>query len=67
MTSTDAMDTEEGDGMTKMILEKTRSKVGKRQRRSDSLRGWDLEIYDPPRLLSIPPPDTKGKGEVLRE
>ena len=45
MTSTDAMDTEEGDAITKMTLDKTRAKVERRQRKIN-LRGWDLDIYD---------------------
>ena len=45
MTSTNAMDTEEGDAITKMLLDKTRAKVERRQRKINS-RGWDLDIYD---------------------
>ena len=36
MTSTNAMDTEEGDAITKMILDKTRAKVERRQRKINS-------------------------------
>ena len=55
-TSTDAMDTEEGDAITRMILDKTRAKVERRQRKINS-RGWDLDIYGIPRPLSIPLPE----------
>ena len=66
MTSTDAMDTGEGDTITKMILDKTKVKEGRRQRRI-TLRGWDLDIYDVPRPLSIPLPESKEKGEIPTE
>ena len=39
-TSTDAMDTEEGDAITKMILDKTKIKARQMQRRSRSVKGW---------------------------
>ena len=37
MASTNAMDTEEGDAITRMILDKTRAKVERRQRAMSSL------------------------------
>ena len=55
-TSTDAMDTEEGDAITKMILDKTKIKARQMQRRS-IVRGWDMELDDVPRPLSVPLPD----------
>ena len=56
-TSTDAMDTEEGDAITKMILDKTKIKARRMQRRSRSVKGWDMELDDVPRPLSVPLPD----------
>ena len=56
-TSTDAMDTEEGDAITKMILDKTKIKARWVQRRSRSVKGWDMELDDVPRPLSVPLPD----------
>ena len=53
-TSTDAMDTEEGDAITKMILDKTKIKARWMQRRSRSIKGWDMELDDVPRPLSVP-------------
>ena len=66
MTSTDAMDMEEGDAITKMILDKTKVKVEKRQRRINS-RGWDLDTYDIPRPLPIPLPGNREKTEAPTE
>ena len=60
-TSTDAMDTEEGDTITKMILDKTKVKARWVQRRSRLIRGWDMEPDDAPRLLSIPLPESEMK------
>ena len=65
-TSTDAMDTEEGDAITKMILDKTRAKVERRQRKINS-RGWDLDVYDIPRPLSIPLPENRERAEAPTE
>ena len=56
-TSTDAMDTEEGDAITKMILDRTKIKARWMQRRSRSVKGWDMELDDVPRPLSVPLPD----------
>ena len=44
--STDAMDTEEGDAITKMILDKTKIKARQVQRRSRLSKGWDMEPDD---------------------
>ena len=57
------MDTEEGDAITKMIIDKTKAKVERRQRRI-ALRGWDLDTYDVPRPLSIPLPEYQEKGDM---
>ena len=57
------MDMEEGDAITKMIIDKTKAKVERRQRRI-ALRGWDLDTYDVPRPLSIPLPENQEKGDV---
>ena len=66
MTSTDAMDTEEGDTITRMILDKTRAKVERRQRKINS-RGWDLDIYDTLRPLSISLPENRERVEASTE
>ena len=50
ITSTDAMDTEEGDVITKMILDKMKIKARRMQRRSRLIKGWDMELDDVPRL-----------------
>ena len=55
--STDVMDTEEGDAITKMILDKTKIKARQVQRRSRLSKGWDMEPDDAPRLLSVPLPE----------
>ena len=51
------MDTEEGDAITKMILDKTKIKARWMQRRSRLIKGWDMELDDVPRPLSVPLPD----------
>ena len=56
-TSTDAMDKEEGDAITKMILDKTKIRARLMQRRSRSVKGWDMELDDVLRPLSVPLPD----------
>ena len=56
-TSTDAMDTEEGDAITKMILDKTKTRARLMQRKSRSIKGWDMELDDVLRPLSVPLPD----------
>ena len=45
-TSTDAMDTEGGDAITKMILDKTKVKERQMQRKSSLTKGWDMELND---------------------
>ena len=52
--STDAMDTEEDDTITKMILDKTKIKARWVQRRSKLSKGWDMEPDNVPRPLSVP-------------
>ena len=64
-TSTDAMDTEEGDAITKMILDKTKIKARWMQRRSRSVKGWDMELDDVPRPLSVPLPDYASAKRAL--
>ena len=44
--ATDAMDTEEGDAITKMILDKTKIKARWVQGRSRLIKGWDMEPDD---------------------
>ena len=63
--STDAMDTEGGDAITKMILDKTKSKVRQMQRRSRLIKGWDMEPDDAPRPLSVPLPDYENEDRVV--
>ena len=65
-TSTNAMDTEEGDIITKIILEKTRAKVERRQRKINS-RGWDLDMYDMLRPLSITLPESRERTKASTE
>ena len=64
-TSTDAMDTEEGDAITKMILDKTKTKARQMQRRSRLIKGWDMEPDDTLRPLSIPLPDYENEDRVV--
>ena len=64
-TSTDAMDMEEGDAITKMILDKTKVKVRWVQRRSRLSKGWDMEPDDAPRLLSVPLPESENVNRVI--
>ena len=63
--STDAMDTEEGDAITKMILDKTKTKARWMQRRSRLIKGWDMEPDDAPRPLSVSLPDYKNEDRVV--
>ena len=64
-TSTDAMDTEEGDAITKMILDKTNIKARQVQRRSRLIKGWDMEPDDTLRLLSVPLPKSENENRVV--
>ena len=64
-TSTDAMDTEEGDAITKMILDKTKIKARQMQRRSRLTKGWDMEPDDALRPLSIPFPKNEGEDMAV--
>ena len=63
--STDAMDTEEGDAITKMILDKTKIKARWMQRRSRSIRGWDMEPDDALRPLSVPLPENEDEDRAV--
>ena len=63
--STDAMDTEEGDAITKMILDKTKTKARWMQRRSRLIKGWDMEPDDAPRPLSVPLPDYENEDRAV--
>ena len=60
--STDAMDTEEGDAITKMILDKTKVKARWVQRRSRLSKGWDMGPDDAPRPLSVPLPESEKEN-----
>ena len=64
-TSTDAMDTEEDDAITKMILDKTKIKARRMQRRSRLIKGWDMELDDVPRPLSVPLPDYANENRAV--
>ena len=64
-TSTDAMDTEEGNAITKMILDKTKIKARRIQRRSRLIKGWDMELDDVLRPLSVPLPDYANEGRAV--
>ena len=64
-TSTDAMDTEEGDAITKMILNKTKVKATRVQRRSRLSKGWDMEPDDALRPLSVPLPESENENRVV--
>ena len=64
-TSTDAMDTEEGDVITKMNLDKTKIKARRMQRRSRLIKGWDMELDDVPRPLSVPLPDYANENRAV--
>ena len=63
-TSTDAMDTEEGDAITKMILDKTKTKARQMQR-SRLIRGWDMEPDDALRPLSVPLSNYENEDRVV--
>ena len=63
--STDAMDTEEGDAITKMILDKTKIKARWVQRRSRLIKGWDMEPDNAPRPLSVPLPESENENRVV--
>ena len=63
--STDAMDTEEGDVITKMILYKTKIKARRMQRRSRLIKGWDMELDDVPRPLSVPLPNYANEDRAV--
>ena len=64
-TSTNAMDTEEGDAITKMILDKTKVKARWVQRRSRSIKGWDMELDDALRPLSVPLPENENENRAV--
>ena len=63
--STDVMDTEEGDAITKMILDKTKIKARWVQRRSRLTKGWDMKPDDAPRPLSVPLPESENENRVV--
>ena len=63
--STDTMDTEEGDAITKMILDKTKVKARQVQRRSRLSKGWDIGPDDAPRPLSVPIPENENENRAV--
>ena len=63
--STDAMDTEEGDAITNMILDKMKIKARQMQRRSRLIKGWDMEPDNTPRPLSVPLPDYTNEDRTV--
>ena len=62
---TDTMDREEGDAITKMILDKTKIKARRMQRRSRLIKGWDMELDDVPWPLSVPLPHYANEDRVV--
>ena len=64
-TSTNAMNKEEGDAITKMILDKTKIKARWMQRRSRLIKGWDMEPDDALRPLSVPLPKNEDEDRVV--
>ena len=64
-TSTNAMDTKEGDAITKMIFNKTKVKARWVQRRSRLIKGWDMEPDDAPRPLSVPLPENENENRAV--
>ena len=63
--STDTMDTEEGDAITRMILDKTKTKARQMQRRSRLIKGWDMEPDNALRPLSVPLPNYDNEDRVV--
>ena len=63
--STNAIDTEQGDATTKMILDKTKIKARRMPRRSRLIKGWDMELDDVLRPLSVPLPDYANEDRVV--
>ena len=59
------MDTEEGDTITQMILDKTKVKARHVQRRSRLSKGWDLEPDGVLRPLSVPLPEYEKDEKVI--
>ena len=59
------MGIEEGDAITKMILDKTNIKARQMQRRSRSTKGWDMELDDAPRPLSVPLPNYASEDRAV--
>ena len=64
-TSTDVMDTEEGDAITKMILDKTKVKARQVQRRLRLIKGWDMEPDYALRPLSVPLPESENENRAV--
>ena len=64
-TSTDAMDSEQGDAITKMILDKTKVKARWIQRRSGLSKVWDMGPDDAPRPLSVPLPESEKENRAV--
>ena len=63
--SADAMDTEEGDAITNMILDKTKIKARWMQRRSRLIKGWDMEPDNALRPLSVPLTNYENEDRVV--
>ena len=57
--------TQEGDAITKMILDKTKIKARQMQRRSRLIKGWDMEPDDALRSLSIPLPNYENEDRAV--
>ena len=54
-----------GDAITKMILDKTKIKARWMQRRSRLIMGWDMELEDVPRPLSVPLPNYANEDRAV--
>ena len=63
--STDVMDTEEGDAITKMILDKTQMKARQVKRRSRLIKSWDMEPDNALRPLSVSLPESENEKGVV--
>ena len=63
--STDAMDTEEGDAITKMILDKTKIKQDGYREGQGYLRDGTWSQMMPQRPLSVPLPESEKENRAV--
>lgn len=66
-TSTEVIDTEEGDAVTQMIFDKAKSCRQLMWRGSSLSRGWEMDEYDVPRPLLIAIPEYQPREDVGKE